>query len=140
VLPLFGATSAAATGGPLIDVTNLGVSQLFPRDGTITSITARFSATLAQVLAPSTVEIQATLYTGAATSNILATVAGSTCTLSPGYGPFVLIGQIATCTVSTNIPISNGTQGAVVFSAPAGSGPSENSSITGIASVSMTYA
>lgn len=135
-LPLSGVGFAPAVSPELVTAAQ-GVSQLFPRAGVVSTITARFEFTAAPIAAPAVATMSAQLYTGPANSDVLTPVPGSTCTLSPTFGPqFVPVGSIGTCTLSTNIPIAAGTQGAIVFAVT----DLFPDSFTGLASASMSYA
>ena len=139
ILPLSGSSSQNGTvvSGTL-DTTNAGNSvQVFPRDGTVTSISARFSTTQALTLVGSTGTIEAQLYTSAAGDNQLTPVAGASCTLAPQLTGVIAIGTLSSCSeTGLSIPITEGTTGVLVFKASA-AGLSLVNTFTGYASASL---
>ena len=143
LLPLSGSDSEA---GPsvltsTIDTTSAGnVVQVFPRDGTITSISARFSTTQALALVGTTGTITAQLYTSSAGDNTLTAVAGATCTMAPPLTGVLGIGTLTYCTTTgLSIAVTNQTTGVLVISATA-AGLSLVNTFTGYASASLTVA
>jgi BclB C-terminal domain-containing protein len=142
-LPLSGDDSGPIpAGGPSIDLTTAvsGAAQLFPRAGTVTSISARFSTTVALTEIGTTVTISAQLHTGPGTGNILNAVAPVNCTLSPQLTGIVAIGTVVTCSATgLAVPIPAGTLGLVVFSATA-TGLSLVNTVSGYAQASLTFA
>ncbi len=89
-----------------------------PRNGTITSIAAHFSTSVALALLGSNVNISAQLYTATAGSNNFIPVAGATVALTPALSALVTIGTTATgITTGLNIPITAGSRYILVYSA-----------------------
>lgn len=143
LLPLSGSGSqqGASVLSSSIDTTTAGnVVQVFPRDGTITSISARFSTTAALALVGTTGTLYAQLYTSSAGDNALTPVVGAQCTMTPALTGLVAIGNLSNCTATgLSIPVESGTTGVLVVSATA-TGISLVNTFTGYASVSLTVA
>jgi len=118
------ASGVSLTGGT-IDLTGAGGTLLnfafmSPRSGTISSMSAQFSATAALSLVGSTLTVTAQLYTAPAGSNSFSAVPGALVTLSPAYSNLVAIGAVAYGTTSgLSIPVTAGNRYLMVFSATA---------------------
>lgn len=141
MLPLSGTGSEPGSSvlSSSIDTTEAGdVVQVFPRDGTITSISARFSTSEALSLVGSTGTITAQLYTSGTGDNTLTPVAGAMCTMAPVLTGVLAIGTLTSCTTTgLSIPVTNQTSGVLVVSATA-AGVTLINTFTGYASVSLT--
>jgi BclB C-terminal domain-containing protein len=141
MLPLSGTGSEPGSSvlSSSIDTTEAGdVVQVFPRDGTITSISARFSTTAALTLVGTTGTITAQLYTSGTGDNTLTPVAGAICTMAPDLTGVLAIGTLTSCTTTgLSIPVTNQTSGVLVVSATA-AGVTLINTFTGYASVSLT--
>jgi BclB C-terminal domain-containing protein len=117
----FGSSASGLTAlGPVIDLTGAAGTQLdeafsMPRDGTITSISAYFSNTVALTLIGSAVTIYAQVYISTTPNNTFTSVA--VVTLGPALTGNVAIGTIANgITTGLNIPVTAQTRVLVVFS------------------------
>jgi BclB C-terminal domain-containing protein len=109
-----------------------------PRAGTITSIAAFFSTTLALSLVSSTVTITAQLYSATAGSNIFSPVAGTAVTLAPALTGILPIGTTSTGSLSgLSIPVTTGARLLRVFAATA-AGISRINVAEGYASAGVT--
>ena len=140
-LPLFGAASISTPAplGPDTDLTSDpggAMAQLFPREGTITNMTARFSTTLSQALIGSTVIVSAAVYIGPGLTNVVS-LAGR-CILGPLTG-VVTIGTVTTCSIPLNIPVTAGELGVIRFDATA-TGIGVIDTLVGNAAMSLTLA
>ena len=145
-VPAFIGMGSSASGvtisGGVIDLTNAaGTLTNFafsmPRDGTITSISAFFSTTLALSLIGSTVTIQATLYSSSIPNNTFTAIPGAVVTLAPALTGVLAIGSLSSgTTTGLNIPVTNQTRLLLVFTATA-SGLSLVNSIVGYASAGI---
>lgn len=141
LLPLSGSDSQQASSvlGASIDTTNTGdVVQLFPRDGTITSISARFSTTVALNLVGTTGTITAQLYTSSDGENTLTPVPGAVCSMDPPLTGVLAIGTLSSCSATgLSIPVTSDTSGVLVVSATA-TGVGLVNTFTGYASASLS--
>ncbi|MBP1991166.1 exosporium glycoprotein BclB-related protein [Paenibacillus eucommiae] len=117
------ATNIALAGG-VIDLTGAGGTLLnmafsVPRDGTITSISGFFSATVALAIVTTTITITAQLFTET-TTNIFSPIPGASVTLSPPIPGPIAIGASSRGTNSgLDISVSEGDRLLMVFSATA---------------------
>ncbi|MDI9261143.1 exosporium glycoprotein BclB-related protein [Alicyclobacillus sendaiensis] len=148
---LVGTTSLVGFGSSVTGVTLLGSGQIdltgaggtllnfafsMPRDGTITSIVAYFSATAALNLLGTTVTITAQLFESTTPNNTFSPISGASVTLTPLTGT-IAVGQIATGSATgLSIPVSAGTRLLLVFSATA-SGLSLVQTVAGYASAGV---
>lgn len=89
---------------------------MVPRDGTISSISAFFSSTIAAALVGTALEIKAELYSALPADNVLSLIPGSTAVLTPALTGIISIGDSATITQPLNIPVTAGTRLALVMS------------------------
>jgi len=123
VLPLSGAGSVSGvtpiggaldlTGGPGIPTIT---GQPLPRAGTITSVSAFMSTTVALALVGSSLGVTVSVYRADAGSNVYAPISGATVTLSPPLTGVVALGTTATgTTTGLNIPVAAGDKLIVVF-------------------------
>jgi len=122
----FGNSASGITGaGGMIDLTGAGGTNLnmafsVPRDGTITSLSAFFSTTLAQSLVGSTVTVTAQLYQSTTPDNTFTPVPGAVVTLAPAFTGVLAIGAIANGrTTGLSIPVTAGSRLLLVYSATA---------------------
>lgn len=82
------------TGSPLFPLLDFAFS--VPRAGTITSIAAFFSTTVALALVGTTITVTAQLYVSGAPDNIFAPIPGASVTLSPSLTGIVAVGTVLT--------------------------------------------
>ncbi len=127
--------------GPTIDLngasTPVNMAFSVPRDGTITSMSAFFSSTIALSLVGSTVTITAQLYSSTAPDNNFTAIPGAVVTLAPGFTGIVALGSTSNGTANgLAIPVTAGTRLLLVFSATA-SGSSLINTISGYASAGV---
>lgn len=122
----FGASAPGVSiAGGTIDLTNpAGTLTNFafsvPRDGTITSISAYFSTTVALSLVGSTITITATLYRSATPNNTFTAIPGAVVTLAPALTGVLAVGtQSFGTTTGLNIAVTNQTRLLLVFTATA---------------------
>ncbi len=109
-----------------------------PRDGTITSIAAFFSNTVALSLVGTTVTVTADVYTSTTPDNTFTIVPGTTVTLTPPLTGVLSIGTTSSGIISgLNIPLTAGTRVLVVFSITA-SGTTLINTVAGYASAGIT--
>ena len=119
------ASGISYSGGGTIDLTgasgtNLNMAFSVPRDGTITSLSAFFSTTLAQSLVGSTVTVTAQLYQSTTPDNTFTPVPGAVVTLAPAFTGVLAIGAIANGrTTGLSIPVTAGSRLLLVYSATA---------------------
>lgn len=115
------ATGVSLAGGN-IDLTgaartNLNYAFSVPRSGTITSMSAYFSSTVALALVGSTVTITAQLYSSTTPNNTFSPVPGAVVTLSPAITGIVATGTISSgTTTGLSIPVTAGTRYLLVYS------------------------
>jgi len=113
------------TLGSTIDLTgSTGTSLDFafsvPRSGTITSIAAYFSTTVALALVGSTITITAQLYSSTTPDNTFTPVAGTAVTLSPALTAIIAAGTVSNAILTgLSIPVTAQTRLLMVFSATA---------------------
>ncbi|MGE7186615.1 exosporium glycoprotein BclB-related protein [Peribacillus sp. NPDC006672] len=116
----FGSSTDAVTiGGGTITLSPgvggvLDFAFVAPRAGTVSSISAFFSATAAVALG-SAVTIRAEVWTAAAASNTF-TPSGAFVLLTPALGPGITIGETANNTASTGLGVAAGDKLLLVFS------------------------
>jgi BclB C-terminal domain-containing protein len=125
------------TGGP-----GIGINEAFsvPRDGTITSVAAFFSTTVALSLVGSTVTITAQLYESATPDNTFTPIAGTLVTLAPPLTGVLAIGTISSGIVTgLSIPVTAETRLLMVYSITA-AGVTLINTVTGYASAGVTIA
>ncbi|WRS28933.1 exosporium glycoprotein BclB-related protein [Oscillospiraceae bacterium MB08-C2-2] len=145
---LVGTTTAVGFGnsvaglnivGGVIDTTgttNMAFS--VPRDGTITSLAAEFSLSLAATLVGSTVTVSAQLFSAPALSNSFSAVPGALVTLAPPYTGIVAVGaSSAGVTTGLSIPVTAGTRLMLVFAANVTAGIDIATTLTGFASAGV---
>jgi BclB C-terminal domain-containing protein len=137
------ATGITLVGG-VIDLTGTLVGPLInfafsvPRDGTITSIAAYFSNTVALALVGTTVTITAQLFSSATPDNTFTAVPGALVTLAPALTGIVSLGDTSNgITTGLAIPVTAETRLLLVFSATA-AGVTLVNAVTGYASGGLT--
>lgn len=119
--------------GPLIDFAFVA-----PRAGTITSIAAMFSNTIALAIVGTTVTITAQLFTAPAGSNTFTAVPGAIATLAPALTGIVGLGGVSTgITTGLSIPVAAQDRLLLVYSATA-AGVTLINVVTGYASAGVT--
>ncbi|HMM23076.1 MAG TPA: exosporium glycoprotein BclB-related protein, partial [Selenomonadales bacterium] len=122
------------TGGPGIGI-NLAFSA--PRDGTITSIAAFFSTTVALTLVGTTVTITAQLYSSPTPDNTFTPIAGTLVTLAPPLTGVLALGTISSGVLTgLAIPVTTETRLLMVFSITA-EGVTLINTVTGYASAGI---
>jgi BclB C-terminal domain-containing protein len=139
----FGSSVSGVTiVGGTVDLTGAGgtllnFSFVAPRAGTITSMSAHFSTTLALSLIGTTVNVTAQLYSAAAGSNSFAPVPGASVALAPSLAGLINIGSISSGTTSgLSIPVVAGTRYLLVYSASS-TGISPLNTVVGYASAGL---
>ncbi|MCC0684793.1 exosporium glycoprotein BclB-related protein, partial [Clostridioides sp. ZZV14-6345] len=121
---------------PAGTLTNFAFSM--PRAGTITSISAYFSTTVALSLVGSTITITATLYESTAPDNTFTAVPGATVTLTPPLTGILSVGSISSGVLTgLNISVAAQTRLLLVFTATA-SGLSLVNTVAGYASAGIS--
>jgi BclB C-terminal domain-containing protein len=133
------ATGISLLGG-VIDLTGTLVGPLInfafsvPRAGTITSIAAYFSNTLALALVGTTITITAQLFSSVTPDNTFTAIPGAVVTLAPPLTGIVNLGDISSgITTGLSIPVTPQTRLLLVFSATA-TGLNLIDTVTGYAS------
>lgn len=135
--------SGISTAGGSIDLTGAGGTLLnfafsAPRDGTITSIAAYFSTTVALSLIGSTVTITARLYSSTAPNNSFSPIPTAVVTLNPSLSGLISIGTISHgITQGLSIPVTTETRLLMVFSANVTAGLDIAAIIAGYASAGV---
>ncbi len=131
-------TGVTLTGG-LIDQTLINdFAFSMPRDGTITSISADFSTTVALSLVGTTVTITAQLYSSPTPNNTFAPVPGAVVTLAPPLTGVLAIGTISSgITTGLSIPVTAQTRLLMVYTITA-DGVTLINTVTGFASAGVT--
>ncbi len=128
---------AITVAGTTVDLTGVLETTAFtmPRDGTLTSIAANFTAAAALALPGTSVTVQAQVYTNTnPANNIFTAVPGAIVTLTP---PLAGINQNSSGLVTgLNIPLAAGTRVLLVFSSTA-TGTTLVTSVTGTASAGL---
>ncbi len=123
------------TGTALCPLINFAFSM--PRDGTLTSIAAYFTNTIALSLVGSTVTITAQVYTSVTPDNTFIAVPGAIVTLAPSMTGIVSLGYISNgITSGLSIPLTAQTRVLVVFTITA-AGVSLVDVVTGYASAGL---
>lgn len=122
----FGASAPSLSVlGATIDLTGAAGTLLnfafsVPRNGTITSVAAYFSTTVALSLLSTTITITAQLYQSTTPNNIFSPIAGSQVSLSPQLSGILSLGETSSGILTgLNIPVTAGTRLLMVFSATA---------------------
>lgn len=124
-----------------INLSGLPTTQNFafsmPRDGTITSVSAYFSTTVALALVGTTVTVQAQVYTSPTPDDTFTPVAGALVTLAPALTGILPIGTISNgITTNLSIPVTAQTRVLVAFTITATGGSLINV-VTGFASAGL---
>ncbi|HDW3056528.1 TPA: hypothetical protein RMI67_004227, partial [Bacillus cereus] len=123
------------TGTALGPIINFAFSM--PRSGTITSLAAYFSVTVALSLVGTTVTLNAQLYQSTTPDNTFSPIPGAIVTLAPSLTGALALGTISSGIITgLNIPITPATRLLLVFSATA-SGLSLINTITGYTSAGL---
>lgn len=137
------ATGVSLVGGA-IDLTGTALGPLInfafsvPRDGTITSISAYFSNTVALALVGTTITITAQLFSSTTPDNTFTPVPGALVTLAPALTGIVSLGDTSNgITTGLAIPVTAETRLLLVFSATA-DGVTLINAVTGYASGGLT--
>nr|WP_306432963.1 exosporium glycoprotein BclB-related protein [Paenibacillus sp. J23TS9] len=141
----FGSSIAGVSvaAGDTIDLTGAGGTLLnfsfsVPRDGTITSIAAYFSTTLALSLLATTVTISAQLYSSTTPDNIFSPIPGALVSLAPPLSGVLTLGTISNgITTGLSIPVTAQTRLLMVFTAVA-AGEVLVTTVAGYASAGVT--
>lgn len=127
--------------GGIIDATSINnFAFSVPRDGTITSLSASFSNTIALTLIGSTLNVTAQLYQAySSSSNIFTAVPGAIVTLAPSYTGIVSIGTVANGSTSgLSIPVTAGTRLMMVVRSDITAGLDVATSMSGYASAGLS--
>ena len=135
-LTVLGAT-IDLTGGP-----GIAINEAFsaPRDGTITSMAAYFSTTVALALVGTTITITAQLYESTTPDNTFSPVAGTAVSLAPALTGVLGSGTMSNGIVTgLNIPVTAESRYLMVFSIAA-TGVSLINTVAGYASAGLTIA
>ncbi len=127
--------------GGTIDTTALtNFAFSMPRDGTITSIAAFFSTTVALTLVATTVTLNAQLYISTTPDNTFTPVAGTLVTLAPALTGVLAIGTVSNGILTgLSIPVAAEDRLLMVFSATA-DGITLINTVTGYASAGVDIA
>ncbi len=132
-------TGVSLIGGTINTTTIANMAFSMPRDGTISSLAAYFSTTVALSLVGTTVTLTAQLYASAAPDNTFFPIPGAIVTLSPTLTGIVGIGSISNgLTTGLNIPIAARTRLLMVFAADVTAGIDVATTITGFASAGLS--
>ena len=125
-------------GGSNIDGTLLSnMAFSVPRDGTITSISAFFSNTVALSLIGTSITINAQLYQSTAPGNTFTAIPGAVVTLGPPMTGIIALGTVANgITTGLAIPVTEQTRLLLVYSATA-DGLALINTVTGYASAGV---
>ena len=130
-------------GGGTIDLTGASGTLLnfafsVPREGTITSIAAYFSTTLALSLVSSAITITAQLYSSTTPDNTFTPIPGAVATLAPALTGIIGVGTVSNgITTGLTIPVTPETRLLMVFSTTA-TGVSLINTVIGYASAGLT--
>lgn len=131
-------TGVSLIGGTINTTTIANMAFSMPRDGTISSVAAYFSTTVALSLVGTTVTLTAQLYASSTPDNVFFPIPGAIVTLSPTLSGVVGIGSISSgLTMGLNIPIAAGTRLLMVFAADVTAGIDVATTITGFASAGV---
>ncbi len=127
--------------GGTIDTTALtNFAFSMPRDGTITSIAAFFSTTVALALVGTTITLNAQLYISTTPDNTFTPVAGTLVTLAPALTGVLAIGTVSNGILTgLSIPVAAEDRLLMVFSATA-DGITLINTVTGYASAGVDIA
>lgn len=132
-------TGVSLIGNSINTTTIANMAFSMPRDGTITSMAAYFSTTVALSLVGTTVTLTAQLYASTTPDNVFFPIPGAIVTLSPTLTGVVGIGSISDgLTTGLNIPVSAGTRLLMVFAADVTAGIDIATTITGFASAGVS--
>ena len=122
-------------GGTINTTTIANMAFSMPRDGTLTSLAAYFSTTVALSLVGTTVTLTAQLYASTTPNNVFFPIPGAVVVLSPTLTGNIGIGAISSgITSGLNIPIAAGTRLLMVFAADVTAGIDIATTVTGFAS------
>ncbi len=132
--------TGVSVGVGIIDTTTISnMAFSMPRDGTITSLAAYFSTTVALSLVGSTVTLTAQLYQSTTPDNQFSPVVGAAVVLSPALTGAIGIGSISSgLTTGLSIAVAAGTRLLLVFEADVTAGIDIATTITGFASAGLT--
>jgi BclB C-terminal domain-containing protein len=131
-------TGVSLIGGTINTTTIANMAFSMPRDGTITSLAAYFSTTVALSLIGTTVTLTAQLYASSAPNNTFFPIPGALVVLSPTLTGLVGIGSISSgITTGLNIPVAAGTRLLMVFAADVTAGIDVATTVTGFASAGV---
>ena len=131
-------TGVSIAGGVIDTTTISDMSFSMPRDGTITSLAAYFSTTVALALVGSTITLSAQLYSSTTPDNIFAPIPGALVTLAPALTGAVGIGVISSGLMTgLSIPVTAGTRLLLVFAADVTAGIDIATTVTGFASAGL---
>ena len=123
------------TGGSFTGASNGRVAFSMPRDGTITSLSAFFTNTIAVGAVGTTLTITAQLYQSTTPDNTFTAVPGALVTLTPAITGIVAIGgTFSGVATGLNIDVTAGTRLTLVFSATVTAGADIATTVTGFAS------
>ncbi len=128
-------TGVSLIGGTINTTTIANMAFSMPRDGTLTSLAAYFSTTVALSLVGTTVTLTAQLYASTTPNNVFFPIPGAVVVLSPTLTGNIGIGAISSgITSGLNIPIAAGTRLLMVFAADVTAGIDIATTVTGFAS------
>ena len=128
-------TGVSLIGGTINTTTIANMAFSMPRDGTLTSLAAYFSTTVALSLVGTTVTLTAQLYASSTPNNVFFPIPGAVVVLSPTLTGNIGIGAISSgITSGLNIPIAAGTRLLMVFAADVTAGIDIATTVTGFAS------
>jgi len=131
-------TGVSALGGTINTTTISDMSFSMPRDGTIASLAAYFSTTVALGLAETTITLTAQVYQSTTPDNIFAPIPGALVVLVPALTGAVGIGTISSgLTTGLSIPVTAGTRLLLVFAADVTAGVDIATTVTGFASAGL---
>ena len=135
-------TNVAIVGG-VIDLTGaagtlFNMAFSMPRDGTITSLAAYFSTTVALSLVGTTITVTAQLYQSTTPNNTFTAIPGAIVTLAPPLTGALSLGTISNgITTGLTVPVTAQTRILIVFSTTA-TGLSLLNTVAGYASAGIT--
>lgn len=135
----FGNSATDIPSGQVINLTGdnqsaINFSFTMPRNGTLTNISAFFSATSPLTLIGSTISITADIYTSSTPDNNFTKLQGANVTIAPSLTGIISVGSESYGENSNlNIPLTKGTRVLVAFSSTS-SGVSLTNTISGYAS------
>ena len=132
-------TGVSIIGGTIDTTTIANMAFSMPRSGTIASMAAYFSTTVALSLVGTIVTVTAQLYASTAPNNVFTPIPGATVTLSPTLTGLVGIGTISSgLTTGLSIPVAAGTRLLLVFAADVTAGIDLATTVTGFASAGVS--